>query len=89
MSNSKCQLNGKHIITLCSTLNSALSGSSPTPKAKGLFLPYRVNIQTGERGTDIVQLHSGEYVGRGVALNFCPFCGESLKTWAAQEQNND
>ncbi|MBX9476796.1 hypothetical protein [Yersinia enterocolitica] len=89
MSHSKCQLNGKHIITLCSTLNSVLSCSSLTPKAKGLFMPYRVNIQTRERGTDIVQLHSGEYVGRGVALNFCPFCGESLKTWAAWEQDGD
>lgn len=80
MSNSKCQVNGKDI-TLCSILEKAISGACPTPKAKGVFLPYRINTKTGEKGADIVQLHSGEYVGRGIAMYFCPFCGESLKTW--------
>lgn len=84
MTNSKCHVKGKDI-SPCDPLSKALSGSSPTPKGKGLFLPYRVNVRTGEKGTDVVQLHSGEYVGRGVALNFCPFCGVSIKTW---EQSN-
>ena len=85
MTNSKCQVKGKDI-TPCEPLKNSLCGSSPTAKSKGLFLPYRVNVRTGEKGTDVVQLHSGEYVGRGVALNFCPFCGVGIKTW---EQKND
>ncbi|EGO1787762.1 ead/Ea22-like family protein [Salmonella enterica subsp. enterica serovar Bredeney] len=84
MSESKCRVNGKHL-EICDVLSNALSGSSPTAKSKGLFLPYRVNIKTGEKGTDIVQLHSGKFVGSGVALNFCPFCGESLKTWEGRQ----
>ncbi|HHP7721775.1 TPA: hypothetical protein ACSG64_000224 [Escherichia coli] len=83
MKNEKCKVNGKHL-EICDVLSDALAGSTPTAKAKGMFLPYRVNIKTGEKGTDIVQLHSGKFVGRGVALNFCPFCGESLKTWSEQ-----
>ncbi|MGK4889032.1 hypothetical protein ACSMCY_04760 [Salmonella enterica] len=86
MSGSKCRVNGKHL-EICDVLSNALSGSSPTAKSKGLFLPYRVNIKTGEKGTDIVQLHSGKFVGSGVALNFCPFCGESLKTWEGEATN--
>lgn len=79
----KCKVEGRDV-TLCDVLAKALDGSSPTARAKGVFLPYRVNTVTSEKGHDLVQLHSGEYVGRGIALNFCPFCGESLKTWGAE-----
>ncbi|MXF06717.1 hypothetical protein [Escherichia coli] len=84
MSQSKCRVNGK-FLEVCDTLRDALAGSSPTAKSKGLFLPYRVNMRTGEQGTDIVQLHSGKFVGRGIALYFCPFCGESIKTWGGNQ----
>lgn len=80
MSNSKCQVNGNQI-TPCKVLAKALECGNPTSKSKGVFIPERVNINTGESGTDIGQIHSGQYVGRGVAMNYCPFCGESLKTW--------
>lgn len=82
MSN-KCELHGKRI-SRCDHLAKATEYGNPTLKSKGLFIPERVNINTGEPGTDIAQLHSGEYVGPGVAMNFCPFCGESLKTWGKQ-----
>lgn len=87
MSKSKCRVNGKYL-EICDVLSNALAGSSPGAKSKGLYLPYRVNIKTGEKGTDIVQLHSGKYVGRGVALTFCPFCGESIKTWEATSEQD-
>lgn len=83
MSNSKCQVNGNQI-TPCVVLGKALEYRNPSLKSKGIFIPERVNINTGERGTDIAQIHSGQYVGRGAAMFFCPFCGESLKTWESQ-----
>ncbi|HFV9305649.1 hypothetical protein N5C51_27690 [Citrobacter freundii] len=79
----KCTVNGKHI-TPCELLGKALEYGNPTQKSKGAFLPERVSMATGLRGMDIAQLHSGHYVGRGMAMNFCPFCGESLKTWEIQ-----
>lgn len=83
MSNSKCQVNGNKI-TPCEVLAKALEYGNPTPQRKGIFIPERVNINTGEPGTDIAQIHSGQYVGPGVVMLFCPFCGEGLKTWRSQ-----
>lgn len=81
----KCKVEGIKIAP-CSTLSKALEYGNPQPKSKGVFIPERINTKTGASGTDIAQLHSGQYVGRGVAMHYCPFCGESLKTWSAQEQ---
>ncbi|MDE9485753.1 hypothetical protein [Xenorhabdus bovienii] len=39
---------------------------------------------TGKPGTDIVQLHSGGFVGAGVMLNYCPFCGQDIDTVSNQ-----
>lgn len=80
MGNEKCKVNGIHF-TPCEVLSKAIDGSSPSSKKKGLFLPMRINVKTGQQGHDILQIHSGKYVGNGVAANFCPFCGESIVTW--------
>ncbi|CDL86383.1 hypothetical protein [Xenorhabdus cabanillasii] len=74
---SKCQKN-ENKLTACDALSRALQHGTPTKKSKGLFLPMRINVLTGKPGTDIVQLHSGEFVGTGVMLNFCPFCGQDI-----------
>ena len=76
----KCKLDGNRI-SRCDLLSKSLEYGNPTFKSKGAFIPERVNIKTGQPGTDLAQLHSGQFVGRGIAMNFCPFCGESLKTW--------
>ena len=80
----KCKVIGKKI-SRCYTLQKALEYGNPSSRKKGCFVPERVNINTGEAGIDIVQLHSGDYVGRGVAMNFCPFCGENIKSWESKE----
>lgn len=80
----KCLVNGKHL-TPCKPLMKSLMGRNPTGRSMGLFMPSRVNLTTHEPGTDIVQLHSGEYLGRGIALNYCPFCGTEIRTWEAPD----
>ena len=80
MSELKCRINGNQIEP-CAVLAKALEYGNRAFKSKGIFIPERVNINTSEPGLDIAQIHSGQYVGRGVAMCFCPFCGESLKTW--------
>lgn len=76
----KCKVDGNQLAR-CDLLIKATEYGNPTLRSKGAFLPERVNVKTGEPGTDIAQLHSGQFVGRGIAMNYCPFCGESLKTW--------
>lgn len=80
----KCVTSGRHL-TPCSWLAKALEYGHPTAKAKGLYKPDRVILSTREKGTDVVQLHSGQFIGRGAALNYCPFCGEDIRTWAAPD----
>ncbi|WP_340608298.1 hypothetical protein [Xenorhabdus bharatensis] len=80
---SKCKKN-ENKLTTCNGLTKALQFGTPTKKSKGLYLPMRINVLTGKPGTDIVQLHSGEFVGSGVMLNFCPFCGEDIDTVSHQ-----
>ncbi|WP_370557337.1 hypothetical protein NMD88_03755 [Edwardsiella tarda] len=80
MGNEKCKVDGIHF-TPCELLSRSLSGGNPTNRSKGMFIPERVNFSTGESGTDILQIHSGDFVGNGIAANFCPFCGSSLVTW--------
>ncbi|ERT12714.1 hypothetical protein [Photorhabdus temperata] len=75
----KCQKNGNKL-TVCSALAKAFEFGAPTKRSKGLFLPMRAIMKTGEPGTDIVQLHSGEFVGPGVVVNYCPFCGKDIVT---------
>lgn len=80
MKKARCKINGDQI-TPCVVLAKSLEYGNPSLKSKGVFIPERVNIKTGKAGIDIAQLHSGKYIGRGVAINYCPFCGVSLKTW--------
>lgn len=84
MISNKCCITGNKI-SPCDTLDRAIEYGNPGAKSKGLFVPERVNTKTGEPGTDIAQMHSGAFVGAGAALYFCPFCGESLKTWEPNE----
>lgn len=75
-----CAVNGFHI-TPCDMLGRALAYGNPTGRNKGVFLPARVDIKTGERGVDIVQIHSGDFVYSGAAAYYCPFCGTRIATW--------
>ncbi|CGA70124.1 Uncharacterised protein [Salmonella enterica subsp. enterica serovar Typhi] len=52
MSESKCQINGNQIEP-CAALSKSLEYGNPTFKSKGIFIPERVNINTGESGLDI------------------------------------
>lgn len=52
MSESKCQINGNQIEP-CAALSKSLEYENPTFKSKGIFIPERVNINTGESGLDI------------------------------------
>ena len=77
----KCKVTDKGI-ALCETLAKCREYGNPKPRSKGVFIPFRVNFGTGEPVLPVAQIHSGSFVGGGAAMYFCPFCGESLKTWS-------
>ena len=70
MSESKCQVNGNKIEP-CAALAKSLERDAE----------YKIWNESLTRGPDFVMLRSGEFSKLPVRVSFCPFCGESLKTW--------
>lgn len=79
MSESKCQINGNKIEP-CTALAKSLEHDAEYTTRKGLLI-YKIWNESLTRGPDLVMLCSGEFSKLPVRVSFCPFCGESLKTW--------
>ena len=63
----------------CETLFRTLSETNPTSKTKkGLFNLVYSNVNTHKKTREFYIIKSGDYVGKGIVLNYCPFCGEKL-----------
>jgi len=72
-----CKYVGKKLIP-CLTLARSLEFTNLTARSRGVYLPERESSKTGKRPPDFIQIHSGEFVGRGAVAKFCPFCGEKI-----------
>ncbi len=79
VSESKCQINGNKIEP-CAALAKSLEHDAEYTARKGLLI-YKIWNESLTRGPDLVMLRSGEFSKSPVRVSFCPFCGESLKTW--------
>ena len=79
MSESKCQVNGNKIEP-CAALAKSLEHDAEYTTRKGLLI-YKSWNENLTCGSDFVMLRSGEFSKLPVRVSFCPFCGESLKTW--------
>ncbi|EKR5136005.1 hypothetical protein RQX26_20835 [Escherichia coli] len=79
MSESKCQVNGNQIEP-CAVLAKALEHDAEYTMRKGLLI-YKIWNENLTRAPDLVMLRSGEFSKSPIRVSFCPFCGESLKTW--------
>ncbi|MEB0968291.1 hypothetical protein VC899_24415 [Citrobacter braakii] len=82
MSNSKCAVNSNQFLA-CSALARSLEQNAENTQRKGL-LHYKIWNEDLTRGPDVVMLRSGEFSRTPIRVSFCPFCGESLKTWESQ-----
>ncbi|END1615688.1 hypothetical protein ABLM51_001888 [Escherichia coli] len=79
MSKSKCQVHGNKIEP-CTALAKALEHDAEYTTRKGLLI-YKIWNENLTRDPDLVMLRSDEFSKLPVRVSFCPFCGESLKTW--------
>jgi len=61
--------------TLCKRMEESVEG--PNPRGKGLKEYILTNVKTGKRRWACIAYHTSAK-DRGVAMNFCPWCGESL-----------
>lgn len=71
---------GGYAATTCEALDDA-TDIHPTKRSKGLFyanISRKVGDDWVSAGTRVTA-HSGIFVGDGICLNFCPFCGGELR----------
>lgn len=76
---------GGYLDQSCMALANAIQ-FHPTKRSKGLFSRSVVNIDTSESLGSQVSLHSGDFVGNGVVLNYCPFCGNPARDFTEKEK---
>ncbi|AXD05104.1 hypothetical protein JO04_12250 [Salmonella enterica subsp. enterica serovar Give] len=86
MSESKCLVNGSQIEP-CAALARSLEYDAAYSTRKGLLI-YEIWNESLTRGPDFVMLRSGEFSKSPIRVSFCPFCGESLKTWRNESEQN-
>lgn len=82
MSESKCQINGNKIEP-CAALVQSLEHDAEYTTRKGL-LKFKIYNHELIHSQDLIMLRSGEFSKSPIRVSFCPFCGESLKTWEAE-----
>ncbi|EON2338350.1 hypothetical protein ACLLKL_001304 [Escherichia coli] len=85
MSESKCQINGNKIEP-CAALAQSLERAAEYTTRKGLLI-YKIYNHELIHSQDLIMLRSGEFSKSSIRVSFCPFCGESLKTWEAEATN--
>jgi hypothetical protein len=73
----KCRVEGSRLI-LCSAIEPAVEVGGQGARRQGLKMTTRVHLET-DRTRQALALISGDY-GRGVLVNYCPFCGEKIVT---------
>ncbi len=80
MDNQKCSVRDGNFVEPCEHLRKACNGR-PYGTAKGIFihdLSYLDKERLGKPSRTFFSVKSGEYAKKGVALNFCPFCGVQI-----------
>lgn len=84
----KCSILDEKFVRPCTSLSSVMMPGHPRGKQRGIFSWVLTNLQTHERSRTFFGVKSGAYTEKGLAFNFCPFCGESIDA-PFKESNND
>jgi len=73
----KCTIKDGKFVQPCDALGSVTEYNHPKGKQKGVFAWRYTSPETGPTRT-FYGCKSGERVERGLAFNYCPFCGERI-----------
>lgn len=76
----QCELVDGKFVVPCAALTKASDGSCASGKQRGLFEWVYTQLSTGKLSRSFFGLKTGEYASKGVAMNYCPFCGVSIAT---------
>ena len=73
----KCTLEGK-VVNPCSAL-AEVTDCNPRSSGKGVCEWNGVDIETNKTIRRMYGVKGGEHKKKGLAFNFCPFCGTNLE----------
>ncbi len=72
----KCTVRDGKFVEPCKALSESAEYGNPRGKQKGIFA---WDLHVGrERSRTFFGVKSGKHVEKGIAFNFCPFCGEKI-----------
>ena len=74
----KCYVRDGRYVEPCNMLASATEYGNPRGKQKGIFA-WALSIPGKGASRTFFGVKSGEQVAKGLAFNFCPFCGERIE----------
>ncbi len=73
----KCKIAEGKFVVACKHLQEASEYGHPRGKKKGIFAWALTKDFKPSR--TFFGVKSGEFVENGIALNYCPFCGENIE----------
>lgn len=71
----KCHVDKENFVVMCEMMQRLCEDSTAK---KGISYHTMMNFETGKLTRGFPVLKSGEHAKNGVALNFCPMCGEKI-----------
>lgn len=75
----KCTVSeDKKFVTACDNLFAVTEDGHRLGKRKGIFCNELTNLETRKPSRRFFFVASGDHSTKGIVLNFCPFCGESI-----------
>ena len=86
----KCAVTEGRLVEPCKALSDSCEFGNPCGKQKGMWMweYYNVNRPFGEGPTRrFFGAKSGDFVQKGVAFHYCPFCGTRIDAPFEQPSN--
>ncbi len=77
----------KNVITPCSTLSKVVNGHNGRgPQGVTEWTYIKISgPQDGKLSRVFYGAKSGSFKERGIAFNFCPFCGKDIDVWSKDD----
>lgn len=82
----KCTIRDARFVDPCTMLASATEYGNPRGKQKGIF-GWALHVAGKGASRTFYGAKSGEHVAKGLAFNYCPFCGESIEAPFTESSN--
>ena len=87
MENKKCRIEEGKFVVPCKTLADATEFGNPIGKRKGVWCWEYYNHELKGPTRRFYGTKSGDFAEKGLAFNYCPFCGEKIDAPFAEPTN--